>query len=53
MRANTCYSIELNAMHHLVGWDAPVRVALEQNGYFDGKEFKYIDGRQLNIHVIR
>ena len=36
MHANTCYSIELNAMHSLKGWDRPVRVALEQNGHFNG-----------------
>jgi Xaa-Pro aminopeptidase len=53
MKANTCYSIELNAMHTLNAWDRPVRVALEQNGYFNGKEFSYIDGRQTKIHLIR
>jgi hypothetical protein len=52
MHANTCYSIELNALHTLSGWDKPVRVALEQNGFFNGKEFNYIDGRQTKIHVI-
>jgi Xaa-Pro aminopeptidase len=53
MNAHTCYSIELNATHTLKGWNAPVRLALEQNGYFDGKSFNYIDGRQLKIHTIR
>ncbi len=52
MHANTCYSIELNALHNLNGWDKPVRVALEQNGLFNGKDFSYIQGRQLNIHTI-
>ena len=52
MRANTCYSIELNALHNLKGWDKPVRVALEQNGFFNGKEFNYIDGRQTKVHII-
>ncbi len=49
MHANTCYSIELNAMHAIKGWDAPVRVALEQNGFFDGSSFKYIDDRQHKV----
>jgi hypothetical protein len=49
MHANTCYSIELNAMHTIKGWDAPVRVALEQNGFFDGSSFKYIDDRQHKV----
>ena len=52
MHANTCYSIELNALHNLQGWDKPVRVALEQNGYFNGSEFRYIDDRQTKIHTI-
>ena len=52
MHANTCYSIELNALHKLTGWDRPLRVALEQNGYFNGKDFNYIDERQTKIHVI-
>lgn len=53
MNANTCYSIELNAMHDLKGWDQPVRVALEQNGIFNGTSFKYIDGRQTQIISIK
>lgn len=52
MNTNTCYSIELNAMHTIAGWNAPVRIALEQNGYFDGSKFEYLDGRQLQIHTI-
>ena len=53
MNTNTCYSIELNAMHNLKGWDQPVRVALEQNGVFNGTTFKYIDGRQTKIIPIK
>jgi hypothetical protein len=53
MRPHTCYSIELNAMHNLKGWDKPVRIALEQNGYFNGSSFEYLDGRQKTIHIIQ
>lgn len=53
MRPNTCYSIELNAMHTIQGWVKPVRIALEQNGYFDGNSFKYQDGRQQTIHLVK
>lgn len=53
MKANTCYSIELNATHQIAGWDKPVRVALEQNGIFNGSSFEYIDGRQTKIHAIQ
>ncbi len=53
MNAQTCYSIELNATHQLKGWDKPVKVALEQNGLFNGTRFEYIDGRQTTIHAIQ
>ena len=53
MNPNTCYSIELNAMHNLKDWDKPFRVALEQNGYFNGASFNYIDGRQTKIIPIK
>ncbi len=53
MRPRTCYSIELNAMHAIQGWNKPVRIALEQNGYFDGMNFEYLDGRQQTIHIIK
>lgn len=53
MNENTCYSIELNAVHSITGWKAPVRIALEQNGFFNGEKFEYLDGRQLTIHTIR
>ena len=49
MNPNTAYSIELNAMHTLKDWEQPVRVALEQNGIYDGKTFNYIDKRQTKI----
>jgi hypothetical protein len=53
LRPMTCYSIELNAMHTIMGWNKPIRIALEQNGYFNGSNFEYIDGRQKIIHIIK
>ncbi len=53
MRPNTCYSIELNATHTILGWNKPVRIALEQNGFFNGSGFEYLDGRQKTIHLIQ
>ena len=53
MRPNTCYSIELNATHTIPGWNKPVRIALEQNGCFDGSSFDYLDGRQKTILLIQ
>jgi hypothetical protein len=53
MRPNTCYSIELNATHTISGWNRPLRIALEQNGCFNGSNFEYLDGRQKTIHLIQ
>jgi Xaa-Pro aminopeptidase len=53
MRPNTCYSIELNAIHSISGWNKPVRIALEQNGHFNGSGFEYLDGRQKTMHIIQ
>lgn len=53
MRQNTCYSIELNAMHQLKGWDKPVKIALEQNGCYNGSGFEYLDGRQKLLQLIQ
>lgn len=53
MRPNTCYSIELNATHTISGWDRPVRIALEQNGCYNGSSFDYLDGRQKTILLIQ
>ena len=53
MRPNTCYSIELNATHTISGWNKPVRIALEQNGCYNGSSFEYLDGRQKTILLIQ
>jgi len=53
MRPNTCYSIELNATHTIPGWNKPVRIALEQNGCYNGLSFDYLDGRQKTIILIQ
>ena len=53
LRPNTCYSIELNATHTISGWNRPVRIALEQNGCYNGSSFDYLDGRQKTILLIQ
>jgi hypothetical protein len=40
-------------MHNIKGWNQPVRIALEQNGIFNGSSFEYLDGRQKTIHIIQ
>jgi Xaa-Pro aminopeptidase len=46
---NTAYSIELNAATRIAEWKKTIRIMLEENGYFDGQTFRYIDGRQNAI----
>ena len=50
--ANTAYSIELNAAVALPDWKKTIRIMLEEDGFFDGKTFCYIDGRQTEIYTI-
>jgi len=46
---NTAYSIELNAGVYLDEWEKEIRIMLEEDAFFDGKNVRYIDGRQIEI----
>ncbi|HMO33054.1 MAG TPA: M24 family metallopeptidase [Lacibacter sp.] len=48
----TGYSIELNAAHLVPEWNKTIRIMLEEDGYFDEKGFRYINGRQRAVHLI-
>lgn len=50
--ANTAYSIELNAAVELPDWKKTIRIMLEEDGFFNGQTFRYIDGRQTEIYTI-
>jgi Xaa-Pro aminopeptidase len=51
---NTAYSIELNASTTIPAWNGKViRIMLEQDGFWDGKSFRYIDGRQEQIYAVQ
>jgi hypothetical protein len=50
--ANTAYSIELNASTFIPEWKKDVRIMLEEDGFWDGKKFRYINGRQKEIYLI-
>ena len=52
LKANTAYSIELNAAVEIPEWKKLVRIMLEEDGFFDGNAFRYIDGRQTEIYTI-
>ena len=49
----TAYSIELNAASEIPEWGKIIRIMLEEDGYFDGKNFEYFSGRQLQIYPLK
>ena len=54
LHPHTAYSIELNASVSLPDWNGKViRMMLEQDGYFDGTGFRYIDGRQEAVYAVQ
>lgn len=54
MHPYTAYSIELNASVAIPEWNNKmIRFMLEQDGYYDGNSFRYIDGRQTKIYAIQ
>ncbi len=52
LHLNTAYSIELNCMVNIPEWKKDVRIALEEDAYFDERGVNYIDGRQTEIILI-
>ena len=53
IHANTAWSIELSAHATVPEWNGQeVRFMTEEDGYFDGSSFRYLDGRQTEIHLI-
>ena len=54
MQPNTAYSIELTALVEIPEWSRePMRMKLEEDGFFDGRQFKYIAPRQTEYHIIQ
>lgn len=53
MQANTAYSIELTALVEIPQWSRePMRMKLEEDGFYDGERFEYIQPRQTEYHII-
>jgi len=50
---NTAYSIELNSSTFIPEWGKDIRIMLEEDGYFDGKTFRYIGGRQEKLLLVK
>jgi hypothetical protein len=49
---NTAYSIELFAATEVPAWGKIVRIMLEEDGFFDGEGFQFMDGRAEQIYLI-
>ena len=52
LHPSTAYAIELNATVHLPEWNRDVRIMLEEPGYYGPEGFRYVDGRQTELHLI-
>lgn len=52
LNPNTAFSIELNAAVEIAEWKKTIRIMLEEDGFFDEKGFRYIDGRQTEMITI-
>lgn len=51
--ADTAWSIELSALVPVPEWGGQtVRIMLEEDAFFDGKTVTYIDGRQVEFHLV-
>lgn len=54
VRPNTAWSIELSAREAVPEWGGQeVDFRLEEDAYFDGRNVRYLDGRQTRFHLIR
>lgn len=54
MHGNTAYSIELTALTDVPEWSsAPLSIKLEEDGFYDGANFAYIQPRQTEFHIIQ
>ena len=53
MYPDTAYSIELNAASNVPEWGKEIRIMLEEDAFFDGKNVTFLDGRQTAFHLIR
>lgn len=53
LRPNTAWSIELQATQAVPEWGGQkVSFRTEEDGFFDGQRFRYIDGRRTGLHLI-
>jgi hypothetical protein len=53
LHVNTVYAIELNTTVRIDQWDKDVRIMLEEAGFYGKDGFRYVDGRQEDIYLVR
>ncbi len=49
---NTVFAIELNATVNIPEWGKDIRIMLEEAGFWGEKGFRYVNGRQTEMHLI-
>ena len=49
---HTAYSIELSTAVFLLEWNKEIRMMMEEDAFFDGKQVRYIDGRQTELFLV-
>ena len=52
LHQNTAYSIELNTATEIPEWKKSIRIMLEEDGYYDARGFRFINGRQKKVYLI-
>jgi Xaa-Pro aminopeptidase len=50
---NTSYAIELNTTVHISEWERDIRVMLEEAGFYGENGFRYVNGRQTELMLIK
>jgi Xaa-Pro aminopeptidase len=53
LHENTVYAIELNTTVTIPEWDKDIRIMLEEAGFWGADGFRYVNGRQEAIKLIR
>lgn len=49
---NTVYAIELNTTVEIPAWGKDIRIMLEEAGFWGEEGFRYVNGRQTEMHLI-
>ena len=53
LHLNTVYAIELNTTVNLPEWNKDIRIMLEEAGFFGATGFRYVNGRQEQIRLVK